>query len=99
MYLSKATKPLRTTSESASQMKRAIILVAALALAGCATKPLMVSCVTNEQLAELKAAEPPRVKDRLTGKADEDIRVIAGSNLRLRSWSETLLGVIEVCAG
>ena len=80
-------------------MKRAIILVAALALAGCATKPLMVSCITKEQLAELKAQEPEKIRDKLTGRADEDVRLIAGSNLRLRSWGGTLMGVLEVCAG
>ena len=79
-------------------MKRAIILGAALALAGCAHQPLVTQCLTREQLAELKAQEPPKIRDKLTGRADEDIRIIAGSNLRLRSWGGTLMGVLEVCA-
>lgn len=79
-------------------MRAILALAALLTLSGCATRPLMVSCITKEQLAELKAQEPPRVKDHLTGRADEDVRLIAGSNLRLRSWGGTLIGVLEVCA-
>lgn len=79
-------------------MRSLLALAALLTLSGCATRPLMVSCITKEQLAELKAQEPEKIRDKLTGRADEDIRLIAGSNLRLRSWGGTLIGVLEVCA-
>jgi len=74
-------------------------MVAALALAGCAHKPrvAIVHCVTPEQVEQLRKAEPPKISNQLTGKADEDVRVIAGSALRLRSWGHGLLGVIEGC--
>lgn len=95
-----ASSRINRGDKGGSQGRRvALSCIAALALAGCATRPLVVSCVTKEQLAELKAAEPPKIREKLTGRADEDVRLIAGSNLRLRSWSETLLGVITVCAG
>lgn len=69
-----------------------------LALAGCQTKFVTVHCVTPEQARDLKAAEPPKIADKLTGKADEDVRTIAGSNIRLRSWGTGLLGVVQGCA-
>jgi len=63
------------------------------------TRFVTVPCVSQEQYEGLKDSEPQRVKDRLTGKAGEDIRTIAGSNVRLRSWGVGLLGVIEGCRG
>jgi hypothetical protein len=72
--------------------------LAFLLLAGCAHQPLMTSCITKDQLAELERQEPPKVKDKLTGHADEDIRPIAGSNLRLRAWGHNLLDTLRVCA-
>lgn len=80
-------------------MKRSLPLIA-LALAGCAhTRYVTVPCVTQEQVDGFKAAEPPKIHDKLTGKADEDIRPIAGSNVRLRSWGEGMLGVLGGCVG
>lgn len=80
-------------------MKRAAILIA-LALAGCTTtRYVTVPCVTPEQYGELKKAEPPKINDQLTGKADEDIRPIAGSAIRLRAWGQGLLGVLGGCVG
>jgi hypothetical protein len=38
-----------------------------------------------------------KIHDRLTGKADEDIRPIAGSNLRLRAWGQSLRDILEGC--
>ena len=61
------------------------------------TRFVTVPCVSKEQYDGLKDSEPQRVKDRLTGKADEDIRTIAGSNVRLRAWGGGLLGIIGGC--
>jgi hypothetical protein len=78
----------------------AILAIAALALAGCTTtRYVTVPCVTDQQYQKLKDAEPPKIHDKLTGKANEDIRPIAGSAVRLRSWGTGLLGVLEGCRG
>lgn len=70
------------------------------ALAACATPQTIVqTCVTPEQYEELKRQEPPKVKDELSGRADQDIRVISGSAIRLRAWGRGLLGVVEGCSG
>lgn len=72
----------------------------ALALEGCAhTRYVKISCISPEQLEQQRQAEPPKVHDRLTGKADEDVRTIAGSNVRLRAWGTGLLGILEGCTG
>lgn len=72
----------------------------ALALSGCTTtRYVSTPCLTPEQLAELKQAEPPKVSERLTGNAAEDIKVIAGSNIRLRGYSHGLLNVLGGCVG
>jgi hypothetical protein len=77
-----------------------LAIIAALALTGCAhTRYVTVHCLTPAQLEQLKAAEPPKVSDKLTGKADEDIRTVAGSALRLRSYAHGLLGVLDGCQG
>lgn len=79
---------------------KALLIVVALALAGCSTtRYAPVKCVTPDQLEQLKQAEPPKVADRLTGKADEDVRTIAGSAMRLRLYAHGLLGVVEGCTG
>lgn len=70
----------------------------ALALSGCTTtRYVSTPCLTPEQLAELKQAEPPKVSDKLTGNAAEDIKPIAGSNIRLRAWGHGLLTVLGGC--
>ena len=67
-------------------------------LSGCATTRYVVrDCLTTEQYDELRRAEPPKVTDKLTGRADEDIKPIAGSAIRLRSWGHGLLNVLEGC--
>lgn len=80
-------------------MKRAIIL-ATLALSACSTtKYVTIPCLSKEQLEARRQAEPPKVADRLTGKADEDVRTVAGSAVRLRSWGRGNLDVLAGCAG
>ena len=69
-----------------------------ISLAACATTPLTRSCLTPAQYKQIHDSEPPKVHGRLTGKADEDIRVIAGSALELRSWGETELSLLEICS-
>lgn len=78
-------------------MKLPTILLA-LTLSGCAHY-VPVHCVTPEQLKELREAEPPKIHDQLTGRADEDIRPISGSNIRLRAWGGGLLNVLSGCVG
>jgi len=81
-------------------MKCLLWLTAALTLSACQTPHVLVrSCITAEQLEQLRQAEPPKVKDKLTGRADEDIRTIAGSNIRLRGYAHGLLDTLRVCAG
>lgn len=70
---------------------------AALLLTGCAhDRFVTVPCITKEQALP---AEPPKVSDKLTGRADEDIKTIAGSNVRLRAWGQGLRGILEGCRG
>jgi hypothetical protein len=80
---------------------RLSLCAAALALAGCATTQRFtpVYCVSPDQLQRLKGAEPHRVGDRLTGQAQDDFKIAAGSAVELRSYSHGLLGVLEGCTG
>lgn len=69
-----------------------------LSLTGCATTRYVTTpCLTQQQLDELKRAEPPKVSERLTGKADEDIKVLGGSAVRLRGYAHGLLTVLGGC--
>jgi hypothetical protein len=81
-------------------MKCLLWLTASLALTGCTTtRYITVPCLTPTQYAELKAALPPKVAGKLTGRADEDVKTIAGSAVRLRGYSEGLLKILEGCSG
>jgi hypothetical protein len=74
--------------------------IIALVLSGCATtRYVTIHCVTPEQYQKLKDAEPPRVGDKLTGQAQDDLKTIAGSTVELRTYSEGLLGVLGGCVG
>jgi hypothetical protein len=74
---------------------RGMVLVAALALSGCATmRYVTVPCISHDQQLP---AEPPKIHDQLTGKADEDLRTVAGSAVRLRAWGQGLRQVLEGC--
>lgn len=67
----------------------------ALALTGCATtRYVTVPCLTKDQALP---AEPERVKSRLTGQADQDLRIVAGSTIRLRAWGSGLQSILEGC--
>ena len=80
-------------------MKKALVLTAlALTLAGCqTTRYVTVPCLDAKQYAELRAALPPKVGQSLTGDAQKDVRIIAGSNVELRGYAEGLLQVLEGC--
>jgi hypothetical protein len=73
-------------------------MVASLLLAACAHQPLTRSCLTQQQYEQLKASEPPKVHSKLTGKADEDVRPLAGSSLELRAWGHALLDTLKICS-
>jgi hypothetical protein len=73
------------------------MLIGGLVLSGCTTtRYVTVPCITKDQALP---AEPPKIADRLTGKADEDIRIIAGSNVRLRAYGQGLRTILEGCRG
>jgi hypothetical protein len=70
-------------------------LTIALALTGCATtRYVTVPCISRDQQLP---AEPERVKDKLTGQADKDLTIVAGSAIRLRAWGEGLQTILEGC--
>ena len=79
-------------------MRHKLLCVALVTLTGCGHTTLIRPCITPAQLAELEKQEPPKVADKLTGKADEDVRTLAGSSLRLRGWSYNLRDALRVCA-
>ena len=79
-------------------MKVFLAFLAFFMLSACTTtRYVSRPCLTQEQYDELRAAEPPKVADRLTGRADEDIKIIAGSAIRLRAWGRGALNVLEGC--
>jgi hypothetical protein len=73
-----------------------ILAATALALTACAPHVRYVStyCLTHDQQLP---AEPPKVHSQLTGHADSDIGIIAGSAIRLRAWGEGLQTILEGC--
>jgi hypothetical protein len=81
-------------------MKRTIAALILLSLSACqTTRYVTIPCVTSEQYKQLEQAEPPKIADKLTGKAGEDIKTIAGSNIRLRAWGRGNLDILGGCVG
>jgi uncharacterized lipoprotein YmbA len=80
-------------------MRAAAPLLALIALTGCATPARYVStyCLTKAQFDQLKATQPPKIRDQLTGDADKDARILAGSAIRLRAHDDGLLEVLGGC--
>lgn len=74
------------------------ILLAALGfvtLAGCqTTRHVTVYCIGKGQALP---AEPPKIRDKLTGRADEDLKIVAGSAVRLRAYGQGLRTILEGC--
>ncbi len=78
-------------------MKRAVIALGLL-LAGCASGPRVVSVpVPTPCFSGAIPAEPEQVGGRLTGNAERDIGVVAGSALRLRLWGRELRAALTAC--
>lgn len=81
-------------------MRKLLLIAAAVAVSGCAhTRYVTVHCVTAEQHQKLKDAEPERIGGKLSGQAQDDLKIIAGNNVELREYSHGLLGVIGGCVG
>lgn len=81
-------------------MKKLLLIPVLVYLSGCAHTPgPTTKCVTPEQLDELKRQEPPKVRDKLTGRADEDVRTLGGSAIRLRSYARGLIDILGGCVG
>jgi hypothetical protein len=73
-------------------------LIALLALTGCTTtRYVTIPCLTPEQYKKLEQSQPEKVHGKLTGEADKDLRIVAGSAVRLRAWGTGLLGVLQGC--
>lgn len=71
------------------------IACAALALSGCATTRYVdVPCISKGQQLP---SEPSPVKSKLTGKADEDTRTLAGGLLRWQAYGRGLRTILEGC--
>lgn len=76
-----------------------IVLLAALALSGCAhTRYLTRDCLTKQQLAEIERQAPPKVRDQLNGQADHDVKVLAANVLRLRAYQGLLTDTLRICS-
>jgi hypothetical protein len=76
-------------------------MLACLLLTGCVTRIryVPVYCITKEQLAELQAQRPGKIRDKLTGKADEDLRLVTGKLVRVEAWGDGLIDVLGGCTG
>jgi hypothetical protein len=73
-------------------------ILAALALTGCTTTRYAPTyCLTRAQYEQLKAQQPPKVHDQLTGQADRDTQILAGSLIRVRAYSDGLLTILAGC--
>ena len=71
------------------------IAAIALALSGCATtRYAPIYCIGKDQKLP---DEPEKVSPKLTGEADKDLRIVAGSAIRLRAWGEGLQTILEGC--
>lgn len=86
-------------------MKLLSLFIATFFLSSCAlfkpgeTRYFPVYCVTADQYRQLVDAQPKKVGDRLTGQAQDDFKIVAGSAIALRVYSDGLLEVIGNCVG
>lgn len=79
-------------------MKRLVLALTALSLTGCAqTRYVRVYCITKEQLAELQRQKPAKIRDQLTGRADEDLKKVAGRLVRVEAYADGLIDVLGGC--
>lgn len=80
------------------RVKVAVLLLAAIILGGCATpRYSTVFCLTRAQFDQLRQSQPDRVRDQLTGQADQDLKIVAGSAIRLRAHDNGLLEILGGC--
>jgi hypothetical protein len=78
--------------------KIALCAISLVALESCQhTRYTPVYCVTPQQLERLKANKPSKVRDQLTGQADEDLKKVAGRLVRVEAWGDGLLTVLGGC--
>ena len=64
-------------------------------LSGCThTRYVSVPCVAKDQALP---AEPERVGSKLTGQAQEDFKIVAGSAVELRTYGQGLRTILEGC--
>jgi hypothetical protein len=77
---------------------RRLLPLAVLILSGCVTtKYVPTYCVTRAQLDELQAQRPQAIRDKLTGKADEDLKLVTGKLIRVEAWGDGLLDILGAC--
>ena len=84
-------------------MKRALLLLLSVVLAGCAHEPKVeirevpvptpVACVDPQAIP----AEPPRVADMFNGNARHDLVIVADSAQDLRAWGQELRALLDHC--
>jgi hypothetical protein len=91
---------LHDSAESPPMKHLFPLMLVSMLITGCTTtRWITVPCLSPEQLEERRKAEPPLVRDQLSGRADEDIKPIAGSAVRLRAWGRGNLDVLSGCTG
>lgn len=61
--------------------------------------PVPIACPDSQTAADHAAAEPPKVKEFLTGNAAVDALILAESLLLVRAWGQDGAAIIEGCAG
>jgi hypothetical protein len=75
-------------------MKKSVVLLVIL-LAGCATpRYVTIYCVGKDQQPP---KEPERIGGKLTGRAQDDLKIVAGSAIELRAWGQGLNQILEGC--
>lgn len=76
-------------------MKKLIAIAALLSLGACETTRFVTTpCISKNQ--QLPPA-PPKVGPSLTGKADEDSRILAGGLIRWQAYGNGLRTILEGC--
>lgn len=77
----------------------AIVMLALPAGMCVTTRYVKIPCLSQEQLDQRKAAEPPKVGGQLTGDAQKDVRIVGGSAKELRAWGQGNLQILGGCVG
>lgn len=78
--------------KSASQT---FAIAALLTLTGCATtRFVQTPCISKDQAIP---SQPDKIHGKLTGKADEDTRILAGGLIRWEAYGIGLRTILEGC--